>query len=141
MARRELDRARLERLAAVDRRAAVEKKHEMVEQGIDRYDQLIKQFRESPYIGAIEREVTVAFVPYQNLENIYPGVEIYGCTLSLLLCSKVGEVVSALDGEVTNTHPQDGAAERGLFLEITLSEPWASKERALFAGSRPFWIF
>jgi hypothetical protein len=41
---------------------------------------------------------------------------------------------------VTNTHPQDGSSERGLLMEVVLSKPWAAKERALFAGSRPFWI-
>ncbi len=141
LARREVDRARLDRLESADRRVTVGNHIKQVEDGIARYDRLIEQFKSSPYVEAIDREVTVAFVPYDNLENVRPGVAIYGCKLRLVWCSRVGEVVSVLEGEVTNTHPQDGSSERGLLMEIELSEKWAAKEAALFAGSKPFWLF
>jgi len=140
LSRREVDRAHLERLAAIDRRRAIEKQAAAVDRGIERYDTLIAQLEKSPYIAATDRKVTVAFVPYSNLDNVSPGVDIYGCSLGLIWCGKVGEVVSILEGEVTNTHPQNGSSERGLMLEITLTDPEAAKERALFAGSKPFWI-
>jgi hypothetical protein len=98
LARREVDSARLDRLEAVDRRSSVENNLRMVEEGIARYDRLIQQFKSSPYVAASDREVTVAFVPYQNLENVSRGVAIYGCKLQLLWCSKVGEVVNVLEG-------------------------------------------
>lgn len=141
LARRQVDEARLERLEAVDRRAVLKDKLATLEGGIARYDRLISQFKDSPYIAAREREVVVAFVPYENLDQIHPGISIYGCKLRLVWCAEVGEVVNILEGEVTNNHPQSGSSERGLLLEIRLSEAWAAKERALFAGSKPFWIF
>lgn len=140
LARREVDKARLERLGAIDRRRAIENQIDTLDKAIQRYEALIVQLEKSPYIAATDREITVAFVPYSNLDNVAPGVDLYGCDLGLIWCGKVGEVVSILEGEVTNTHPQDGSSERGLMLEITLTDPEAAKERALFAGSKPFWI-
>ncbi len=141
MLRREVDRSMLERERADAREKAILNEIEMLDKSIADYERVIDQIRSSPYISAAEREITVAFVPYENLDNIRKGAGIYGCKWGLVRCSKIGRVVSRLKGEVINTHPHDNSELRGIMVEIELTASWAAQERALFVGSRPFWIF
>ena len=85
-------------------------------------------------------EVTVAFVPYENLDNVDEGMSIYACRWGLIWCREVGTVGPQLKGEVTDTHPQTGNSLRGVMIEMRLEDREAAEERALFVGKRPFWI-
>jgi hypothetical protein len=141
MARRAYSESIIEREKAAARRKVIESQIERLNRSAARYDKLIADLQGSAYIQAMDRRVTVAFVPYENLDNVESGMSIYACRWGLVWCREVGTVGSALKGEVTDTHPQTGSSLRGLMVEIRLSAEEAAEEQALFVGKRPFWIF
>jgi len=140
MARRAYGESIIEREKAAARKKVIESQIERLGRQSARYDKLIADLHGSAYIQAAERRVTVAFVPYENLDNVEEGMPIYACRWNLVLCRAVGEVGPALQGEVTDTHPQTGASLRGIMVEIRLGNQEAAEEQALFVGNRPFWI-
>jgi hypothetical protein len=141
LVRRELDKSALERAGAVDRKAALGHRLEDLETRLKEQDGILESLHGSPYLKAATGRVVVAFVPYENLDRIRPGVSLYGCEWGLVRCSYVGKVTAILDGEVNDTHPHDGSPKRGVLAEIELSNPRAAEWGVLFAGHRPFWIF
>lgn len=140
-ARRELDRAALERQAAADDKAPAEEHLRELEHQIADQKVTIERLSTSFYLKGRSEQVVVGFVPYDNLENARPGTTLYRCKWGLVRCSSVGKVVSVLDGEVTDHHPHNGAAKRGVMIEILLHDASAGQDNVLFAGSRPFWLF
>ncbi|MSP17066.1 MAG: hypothetical protein EXR73_10730 [Myxococcales bacterium] len=137
---RERELALAERASASDRRTALERELATLDANLVRYDRLVAQSKDSPFIRAVEQRLIVAFVPYENLPNASPGVAIYGCRWGLIGCSHVGRVGARVDGEVQDSHPHDKGLRRGHFVEIRLDESWAAEENALFVGGRPFFI-
>lgn len=140
-ARRELDRARLDRQAAADARAATEQQGHVLDRRIADQKAAVQRLGQSFYLKGRTGQVVVGFVPYDNLENARPGATLYRCKWGLVRCSSVGKVVSILDGEVTEHHPHNGASKRGVMIEIHLHDQSAGQDNVLFAGSRPFWLF
>lgn len=139
----ERDRAqwRLETEHSRDRATDLRKEIELVGQAIARYDHLIAQVRQSPYLRAFTERITIAFVPYDNLDTVRPGEALYACALGLAWCSRVGRVVSVIPGEVTARHPQSSDMLRGQMVEIDLEDDQAAEQMALFAGHKPLLPF
>jgi hypothetical protein len=54
-------------------------------------------------------------------------------------CHKVGTVKTVLEGEVQDIHPHDESVQRGLMVEVDVTE-WGASEAVLFAGSKPLWF-
>lgn len=140
MARRAYGESIIEREKAAARKKVIEAQIERLGRSAARYDKLIADLQGSAYTQATDRRVTVAFVPYENLDNVEEGMPIYACRWGLVWCRDVGRVGSALKGEVTDTHPQTGSSLRGIMVEIRLIDEEAAEEQALFVGKRPFWI-
>ena len=140
VARRAYSEALVEREKSAARKQVVIRQIARLDKSIARYDKIIGQIQDSAYIQATEKKVTVAFVPYENLDNVQKGMPIYACNWGLVWCGQVGTVGGRLKGEVKDNHPQSGAALRGVMIEIRLTDKNASEERALFVGKRPFWI-
>jgi hypothetical protein len=140
MARRAYSESIIEREKAAARQKVMASQIERLNRSAARYDKLIAELQGSAYVQAIDRRVTVAFVPYENLDNVEEGMSIYACRWGLIWCREVGKVGTALKGEVTDTHPQTGSSLRGLMVEIRLADEEAAEEQALFVGKRPFWI-
>ncbi|MCI0572205.1 MAG: hypothetical protein L0Y66_15725 [Myxococcaceae bacterium] len=139
-----LDRERLKSELEVSRaqqtRAATKAGLEAVDRALKRYEDVLKAIEDSPYLRAISRNVTVAFVPYENLDNAAPGTPLYGCSLGLLWCRQVGAVREVLEGEVVMKHPIRHTLLRGVMVEVELQEPeWARKE--LLHAARPPLLF
>jgi hypothetical protein len=130
----------IEREKATARKKVMQSQIDRLGKSAARYDKLIADLQGSAYVQATERRVTVAFVPYDNLDNVQEGMSIYACRWGLVWCREVGVVGSALKGEVTDTHPQNGSSLRGIMVEIRLADEEAAEEQALFVGKRPFWI-
>jgi hypothetical protein len=130
----------IERDKAVARKKVMQSQIERLGKSAARYEKLIDELQGSAYVQATERRVTVAFVPYDNLDNVEEGMSIYACRWGLVWCREVGVVGPALKGEVTDTHPQNGSSLRGIMVEIRLADGDAAEEQALFVGKRPFWI-
>ncbi len=104
------------------------------------YDQIRETIRSSPNYHALHEQATVAFVPYENLHNIEPGTPIYGCSLQLVWCHEVGEVVTVLDGEIQTRHPLFKTDMRGMMVQLELTEGKWAEEKALYAEGAPFFL-
>lgn len=112
----------------------------LLDETIGRYDRLLRELNGSPYLQALDEEITLAFVPYDNLATVDTGAPVYGCLLYLVGCRRVGEVVQVIDGEVSAQHPLTHDALRGLMVQVDIDEGSWARDEALFAGKRPFWV-
>jgi hypothetical protein len=139
LVRREVDKSMLERQEAEARKATLAARIKQLEARVGEQQELVKRLADSPYISAVANKRVVGFVPYQNLSSVQPGVVLYGCAWGLVRCHKVGKVISLLDGEVQDVHPHDDSVQRGVMVEVQLTDPQAAEENVLFAGSKPFW--
>jgi hypothetical protein len=130
----------LERQAASDRRTALHRR--IKELGIRMHEQdvVIDRLASSPYMNATTERKVVAFVPYQNLRNSQPGTRLYGCSWGLIVCSRIGTIRTLLEGEVQETHPHDDSLQRGVLVEIELTDAKAAENSVLFAGGKPLFI-
>jgi hypothetical protein len=140
MLHRTYDQTVLEREAASEQQAVLQDREKDLDTRLADQDKLINQLAASPYIRTTEDKRAVGFVPYQNLSNVRVGVSLYACDWGLIKCHTVGKVVSILDGEVQDVHPHDDSVQRGVMVEVDLSDdPDAAQDNVLFAGSKPFW--
>jgi hypothetical protein len=139
LVRREVEKARLEKENMVGKRVPLGQRIESLKLRIKDQDAVVGRLAQSPYLKAIENKVTLAFVANQNLKNIKLGTPLYGCVWGLVWCHKVGTVKAVLDGEVQDIHPHDESVQRGLMLEVDVSD-WGASEAVLFAGSKPLWF-
>jgi len=139
LVRRELEKAKLERENATGKRVPLGQRVDSLKLRIKDQDAVVNRLAQSPYLKAIENKVTLAFVANQNLKNVKLGSPLYGCMWGLVWCRKVGTVKAVLDGEVQDVHPHDESIQRGLMVEVDVSE-WGASETVLFAGSKPLWF-
>jgi hypothetical protein len=138
--RREIDRTTLERADALDRKVTLTQRLKELDGRIDDQRQVLERLNQSPYIKAASQQVTVAFVPYQNLSNVRPGTMLYGCSWGLVGCSSVGKVTRLIEGEMQDVHPHDNSFQRGVMVEVELTDRSAGEETVLFAGKKPLWF-
>ena len=137
--RREMEKVKLEKENMSGRRVPIGQRLESLKLRMKDQDAVVGRLVQSPYLKAIENKVTLAFVPNQNLKNVKLGTPLYGCTWGLVWCKKVGTVKAVLDGEVQDIHPHDESIQRGLMLEVDVSD-WGASETVLFAGGKPLWF-
>jgi hypothetical protein len=139
LVRREVEKAQLEKENMAGKRVPLGQRIDSLKLRIKDQDAVVGRLVQSPYLKAIENKVTLAFVANQNLRNVKLGTPLYGCAWGLVWCHKVGTVKAVLDGEVQDIHPHDESIQRGLMLEIDVTE-WGASEAVLFAGSKPLWF-
>jgi hypothetical protein len=139
LVRRELEKARLDKENKSGERTPLGQQIEQQKRLIKEQEAVVNRLAQSPYLKAIENKVTLAFIANQNLGNIKIGTPLYGCIWGLVWCHKVGNVKAVLDGEVQDIHPHDETIQRGVMLEIDVSD-WGASEAVLFAGSKPLWF-
>jgi len=137
---KELSDSELELARAKELVVVLEENLRNIDGSIERYDHLLAAIKSSPYLKAIEGNLMVAFVPYDNIDSVQPGIPLYGCKAGFLWCTRVGSVARILDGEVTRRHPIRNIVLRGAMLEVELEDPkWAQKD-LLHVGSAPFFF-
>lgn len=136
----ELRRNKLEAQRARDQVAAHQQRLGAIDKVIARYDKLIKDIVNSPHLLATEHNLTVAFLPYENLHNFAAGQNIYACRMRVFWCREVGQVKRALNGEVAQKHPLKNESLRGQMVHIELKEPDAAQLRLLFLGRPPLFF-
>ena len=78
---REYTRSVLEVKHAESERLHLKASVRSLDEAVARYDTLLASIRGSPWLEAIERGLTVGFVPYENLENAAAGTAIYRLSL------------------------------------------------------------
>jgi hypothetical protein len=140
-ARREVLQAELDRQAAIDELAVTERELAILDAAIATQKAAVERLSSSYYLKARGEKIVVGFVPYDNLSTARPGTPLYRCSWGLVNCTEVGKVLSVLDGEVSERHPEKDRVLRGVMIEMSLTEPQAGQDNVLFAGSKPFWIF
>lgn len=116
-----------------------------IQQGIDaanatlkRYDSLLASIKDSPYLQAIDKHITIAFVPYTNVDGAKRGTPVYACKGNIVWCKKAGRVGETLEGEVVGSHPLQKMDLRGVMVRIELDDIRAAEEPVLHLGHAPF---
>jgi hypothetical protein len=139
-ARRELSEAELARQSAIDDLAVADRELAILDAAITTQKNAVERLSSSYYLKARNGKIVVGFVPYENLSTARPGTPLYRCAWGLVNCVEVGKVLSVLDGEVSERHPEKDQLLRGVMIEMSLSDTHAGQDNVLFAGSKPFWI-
>lgn len=138
--RQELHRSIVEAERLKQERDNAERMIALLDAAIERHDQLLAEVETSPYRRALDQRVVLAFAPYENLDRARPGQALFGCSLGLVWCRRVGAVVRVLDGEVTVQHPLYNELVRGLMIEIEFEQGRWAEEKALHLGRPPLFI-
>jgi hypothetical protein len=134
---REYHRSVLDQARAEATHEALQEDLRSLDKAAERYEQLLATIRGSPYLHAFESNLTVAFVPYENLENARPGTPLYACAAKLLWCHQVGVVGEALEGEVSVKHPIRQHFLRGVMVVLQLQDGASAHEALLHLGRPP----
>src|SRR5690606_745408 len=108
-----------------------------LEASLARHEAILEAMRQSPYLRAASNSAHVAFVPYDNLEEVEVGAPVYGCALGMIFCGQVGTIKEISPGEVSFKHPEREELLRGRMVELELEEPEAARDDVLFVGGRP----
>lgn len=116
------------KLRAERRSAVAEKAH--LDEELKMIDQLVSQLKERPTFSAAEGNLTVAFVPYTQMEGVEKGARVYDCVWGLFACKPVGEITKLLPGEVILPDPW-GTMTRGQYATMDIDDPAAAKSRTL----------
>jgi hypothetical protein len=128
--KQEYELSRLETTKAIEGRVALQS-------ALERQDAVIAGLEQSPWLRAIADDANVAFVPYENLDNVSVGVGVYGCALEMIWCDRVGKVIEVMPGEVTFKHPHREKILRGQMVVIDLEDGSAAEDDVLFVGGAP----
>jgi hypothetical protein len=139
-AKRQLENSRLDEASATDLADALSQETSMIEAAIARQDRLLLGIQNFPYLKAAEQKLTVAFVPYSNAQRATPGAAIFGCSVGILFCRRVGQVVETLDGEVVEKHPFFDKEIRGLLVRIKFQDSKWDQSPVLFMEKAPLFF-
>ncbi len=135
--RREYDRSVLEAGKAREVEDSIAKSLADVDEQLKKKDTLLASIEASPYRLAVDQDVTLGFVPYDNAAAAKSGEALLACKTSLLFCDRVGEVGETLAGEVRGLHPVTGLEVRGQLVRVTLAPGRAVPDSVLYAGQAP----
>jgi len=116
---------------------ALEQNIGALDASIVEHEGVIAALKSSPYLRAAAHEITIAFVPYDNVENVSSGVPVYGCLVGFLWCEKVGSVTGVLDGEARGRHPIRSVELRGQLVTLDVDGAAWSRRAILYAGKKP----
>ena len=97
----------------------------------------LHSLQQTPAARALKAPVTVLFVPYDNADSVETGDPLYSCMLTIVFCSRVGEVGKVIDGETTAVHPLFSKPMRGIFVEADFDAAGLAETELVHAGSAP----
>lgn len=116
--------------------AAAEQALHALGKAVEQYDQVIKTLEQATLLRAVSHKLNLAFIPYENAKRAEPGNGIFECRLQLLLCRRVGQIKSVLEGEVIGKHPLYGTEMRGQYVELDVDGE-SMHSRVLHVGRPP----
>jgi len=89
---------------------------------------LEKQVMSRPVFSAINSNVNVAFLPYEQADNASTGTPVYDCIWGLFACKNVGTVKDIIVGETVLIDPMSSSQSRGRYITLDVkSEAMRSK--------------
>ncbi|HEY8080337.1 MAG TPA: hypothetical protein VIF62_39675 [Labilithrix sp.] len=139
-AQREFDLSVLQKKRANEETAAIRAGISAADATLVRYDALLAAIKETPYLKAVDHHLTVAFVPYANLDSAKPGTPVYSCAANIVWCTKVGVVGEVLEGEVTGQNPLQRVELRGAMVRLDVADMRSAREPVLHAGRKPLFF-
>jgi hypothetical protein len=92
--------------------------------------ELLTELESRPLYRAVHGSTDIAFVPYNELEEVAPGGRVIACVWAVFGCREVGKVAEVLPGEVVTEGPW-GEMTRGQYAILQLKDPEAIKEKLL----------
>jgi hypothetical protein len=106
---------------------------------IQKIEQAISTTRDNPYFVAAQssKPVAMAFMSFDNQDNVRTDADVYNCYLSFVICRKVGKVVRIFSEEERASNPILKTDMRGTFVQLELSDRESVKSKTLFVGHRP----
>jgi hypothetical protein len=136
----EYEQSKLASQKAAGDREAIGKSIVMLDGVIASYDTQLARIEKAPYVEAADKNVSTAFVPYDNASDVTVGDAVYGCALSVFWCTRVGTVAELLDGEVVSKHPLHNKELRGVLVRLAVQEPAAMGHPVLYLRHAPVGI-
>lgn len=123
-------RLELERVKLESDRRNMEALKRVAERTLAESDELLAQLQQRPLFRAMEANTDVAFVPYEQLDDVAEGGTVLACFKGLVHCRPVGQVTRVLEGEVVMEDPW-GEKARGRYAILELTDATAHRERTL----------
>jgi hypothetical protein len=137
---REHENSLIQALGAGDDVEALARGIDEMDQAVVHYDEILNSLEESPMLRATQGKLTLAFIPYDNQDSIGEGAPVYACRLGVVVCSKVGRVLTYFEGELKQAHPVYGRELRGQLAELVLEDPASAKQAVLHVNRPPLWF-
>ncbi len=130
--RREYDRSKLVTQTAQTRIASLERTLEETSAAIERQKTTLAAFEASPYVLAIDSDVTLAFLPQEQVASAASGTKVMICRAGKILCRDVGTLDRVLPGEVHGRDPFSQEDTRGQLARLSVSSPDVRQQRVLY---------
>lgn len=120
---REFSQSQLSEAHALDLQSALGNSLRVGDEVLAQHDEILKALDAQPLLRAAQSNLSVAFVPYDNLDSVSVGSSVYGCrVLNVLGCSRIGVVSALLSGEVSQKHPHFDRELRGQLVQLQLDD-------------------
>ena len=123
-------RIELEIMRLASERRAKELEQARLVERMAMLDELDAQLKTRPAYRASDRSMDVAFVPYTQMNGVFPSAAVYECIWGVFHCKAVGEVTELFPGEVTLADPWGNQA-RGQYAVLKLTDHESAKAKTL----------
>ncbi len=100
----------------------------------------IEALRATPAAQAMDKPVTVMFVPDANAPAYGEGTPVYACKLLVANCHEAGRTGKTLAGSASADHPLFGKPVAGRYVEVQLGNTADAGRSLLHAGRPPLFF-
>jgi hypothetical protein len=119
---------------------AAESRSALLLDSLETIEASVAQIESTPLARAINENITVLFVPYENAGQYEKGNSLYSCAIGIFICSEAGKVGRTIEGETIATHPFFNKPVRGSFVEAQLTDQDAARKEILHVKRRPLFF-
>ncbi len=104
-------------------------------------ERVLGVMEDSPHFLALTKPVNIAFVPYENINDLKENTPVYVCYLKFLFCHKAGKIEKVYDrSEEYARHPVFATELKGRFLRINFRSKEDEQSEVIFIGRRPLFV-